>query len=345
MNRKSILLTGTLLAVITSLSACEEIMVEKPAGSSPEENFQLMWEKYDTHYGLFAVKNVNWDSVYTAHLPMAQAARTDNELFLVLSSTLRTLNDKHVNIYTTNSELADYNSGHKGHQPAQEDFLFDAVRDNYLNDYQQITDDFGYGKLSPDLGYIHISAFKDDLSTFKDGMDKALKALTSTKGIVFDIRDHSGGSDHVSKYIAGRFAQSKKLFMTSKKRNGPAHHNFDDLQKWYVEKEGKNQYTKPVVLLTTSRTISAGETFTFAMRENANVTHVGTTTAGAFSDVVPFELLNGWIYTVSVGDYRGSDGKSYEGFGIAPEIHSVNKKADVLQGVDKTLEQAIKLLK
>jgi len=345
MKKNLLLLTGILLALVSSLSSCEELMVAKPTGSSPEKNFQLMWGKFDTHYGLFAVKNVNWNSVYTGHLPMAQAARTDKELFLILSSMLRTLNDKHVNIYTTSSELADYNSGVNGHQPAQEDFLFDAVRDNYLDEYQEITNDFGYGKLSPDLGYIHVSSFKDDLSVFKDGMDKALKALASTKGIVFDIRDHSGGSDHVSKYIAGRFAESKKLFMTSKKRNGPDHNNFDDLLKWYVEKEGKSQYTKPVVLLTTSRTISAGETFTFAMRENDNVTHMGATTAGAFSDVVPFELLNGWIYTVSVGDYRGSDGKSYEGIGITPKIHSVNEKADVLKGVDKTLEEAIKLLK
>lgn len=345
MNRTSILLTGTLLAVITSLSSCEELMVAKPTGSSPETNFRLMWDKYDTHYGLFAVKNIDWNSVYTAHLPMAQAARTDKELFSVLSSMLRTLNDKHVNIYTTSAELTDYNSGTNGHQPAQEDFLFDVVRDNYLDDYQEITPHFGYGKLSPDLGYIHISAFKDDLSVFKEGMDKAINSLASTKGIVFDIRDHSGGSDHVSKYIAGRFAESKKLFMTSKKRNGPGHNNFDDLQTWYVEKEGKSQYTKPVILLTTPHTISAGETFTLAMRENDKVIQIGNTTAGAFSDTVPFELPNGWIYTVSVGDYRGSDGKSYEGLGIAPDIYSINKKSDLLQGIDKTLERAINLLK
>lgn len=37
----------------------------------------------------------------------------------------------------------------------------------------------------------------------------------------------------------------------------------------------------------------------------------------------------------------GDDGKSYEGIGIAPHIYSKNLKADVLAGVDKTLELAI----
>jgi len=35
------------------------------------------------------------------------------------------------------------------------------------------------------------------------------------------------------------------------------------------------------------------------------------------------------------------DGKSYVGIGIAPRIYSKNQKADVLEGVDKTLEMAI----
>jgi C-terminal processing protease CtpA/Prc len=174
-------------------------------------------------------------------------------------------------------------------------------------------------------------------------MDKALYDLASTKKIIFDIRDHNGGDDNVSKYIAGRFASSKKLFMTSKKRNGPGHNDFEKTLNWYVEPEGGSQYTKPVLLLTSSRTISAGETFSFAMRENSNVTQVGDTTAGAFSDVVIFQLYNDWIFTVSVGDYRGSDGKSYEGIGIAPHIYSKNQKADVLAGKDKTLELAINL--
>lgn len=330
-----------LLSVLLSLTSCQDIMVGEMIENSNEKNFQLMWNKYDSHYGLFLVKNIDWHAVYTSHLPRVQSARTEEELFKVFSSALRTLNDQHVNIYTTNAKLGDFNSGHNGHIPSQEDFLFKTVRDNYLIEYQEVNKNFGFGKLSNDIGYIHVSSYSDDLSFFKKAMDKALNALASTNKIVFDIRDHNGGSDNVSKYIAGRFAKSKNLFMTSKKRNGAGHNDFENTLKWFVEPEGQSQYTKPVILLTTSRTISAGESFTFAMRQNDNVIQVGETTAGAFSDTVPFQLLNGWLITISVGDYRGPDGKSYEGIGIAPHIYSKNKKTDVMAGVDKTLEMAI----
>jgi carboxyl-terminal processing protease len=344
MKTKLIVSVGTAIAFLIILSSCEEFMVGEFPDNKPTENFQLMWDKFDSHYGLFLVKKIDWDSIYAVHWPQAQKANSDEELFPVLTSMLSNLNDKHVNIYTTNKTLADYNSGFNGHLSANEDFLFEVVQDNYLIEHHHLAEDIDYGKLGSDLGYIYMGAFKENLGNFEQYMDKIINALVDTEGIVFDIRNHSGGSDHVSKYIAGRFATSKKLFMTSKKRNGPEHNDFESEMHWYVQAEGKKQYTKPVVLLTDEFTISAGETFTFAMRENINVTHMGDTTAGAFSDEVFFELLNGWVYSVSVGDYRGSDGKSYEGIGIAPDVYSRNEKNDVLNGVDATLEKAIKFL-
>ena len=330
------------MLVVLSFTSCEKMLVEVKPDNSYENNFQLMWEKFDSHYGLFLVNKIDWNAVYASHLPLARAAKNEKELFAVLSSALSTLKDQHVNLITTDPKLADYNSGHNGHIPAQQDFLFKTVRDHYLLEYHECTENFGYGKLSDNIGYIHVSSHTDNLSDIKKAMDKAINALASSKKIVFDIRGHHGGSDNISKYIAGRFSKSKKLFMTSKKRNGPAHDNFENQLEWYVEPEGGSQYTKPVLLLTTSHTISAGETFTFAMRKNDNVIQMGETTAGAFSDTVPFQLLNGWLITVSVGDYRGSDGKSYEGIGIAPHVYSKNQQTDVLAGVDKTLELAMK---
>lgn len=345
MKKQITILAGILMAVLLSFTSCQEMMVGPMVDNSNENNFRQMWEKFDSHYGLFLVKNIDWDKVYTSHLPMAQAAKTDAELFSVLASAVHVLNDKHINIYTNSPQLTDYNSGTNGHIPAQEDFDFKVVREKYLTEYNEETEDFGYGKLTSEIGYIHIGSFHDEFSIYEKNIEKAIMALASTKGIVVDIRDHKGGSDLVSKYIAGRFANSKKLFMTSRKRNGPRHDQFEAVINWYVEPTGKSQYKKPVILLTTSTTISAGETFTFAMRENDNVTHVGTTTAGAFSDVIPNLLPNGWLITVGVGDYRGSDGKSYEGVGITPKISSENQKADVLMGVDKTLELALGRLK
>ena len=340
----SILIIGICIALIAVLSSCEKLVVGERPTNTPLENFQYVWEKFDTHYGLFIAKDIDWNEVYLNLLPLAEEAQSKEELFDVLASMVHILNDKHVNIYSTDPILKDYNSGEDGHLPAQEDYLFEIVKYNYLTEYHQLSEDIGYGKLSSGLGYIHISSFKDELKSFKKNAEEAIDKLYNTNGIVVDIRDHTGGDDRVSKYMAGRFATQKNLFMTTKKRNGNNHDDFADQIEWFVEKEGNNQYTKPVVLITSSHTISAGETFTLAMKENTNVMQVGDTTAGAFSDQVFFEMPNGWFFTVSVGDYRASDNQSYEGIGIAPDTFIRNEKKDVLSGIDKTLEKAIDLL-
>jgi len=309
-----------------------------------KDNFQYVWEKFDQHYGLFLVKNVDWNEVYNNHLPLAQEAQSDAELFGVLSSMIRTLDDKHVNIYTTDPILRDYNSGTGGPHEAQEDFLFDVVRNNYLTEYHQLSDEMGYGKLPGNLGYIHLSAFKKELKQVKPDVERIMNSLYGSEGIIVDVRDHTGGDDRVSKYIAGRFANARNLFMTTKKRNGPQHDDFDPTIEWYVEPTGKSQFTKPVILLTSQHSISAAETFTLAMNENSNVMQVGDTTAGAFSDQIFFEMPNGWLISVGVGDYRASDGNSYEGKGIAPDVYIRNEKADLVNGMDEVLETAIAIL-
>ena len=329
--------------LLSMLTSCEEEIFEKPSNTYID-NFEYAWKKLDTHYGLFITKNIDWNKVYGDHITQAMQVTNDQQLYDVLGSMVKTLNDKHVNVYTTSKELRDYNSGEGGHIPAQEDIKFDVIEGNYLTEYHVLSEDIGYGVLKSGMGYVHISAFKESLKSFEDNADVILNNLHDAPSIIVDIREHSGGDDRVSKYIAGRFASSKKLFMTTKKKNGPAHDSFEAPVEWYVQPEGGKQFTGPVVLLTSSHSISAAETFTLAMKQNENVIQVGATTAGAFSDQVFFELPNGWFITVSVGDYRAADGTSFEGIGIAPEIEAISKKEELQEGIDKALEAAIETL-
>jgi C-terminal processing protease CtpA/Prc len=200
-----------------------------------------------------------------------------------------------------------------------------------------------YGILDGNIGYIHFGEFGKPVAYYQQQLSVIIKALAGTKGVVMDIRNHAGGDDEVSRYIAGLFAKEKMLFMTTRKRNGPRHTDFTTADDWYVD--AGNQYTKPVVLLTTRWTASAGETLAWAMNTQAHVTQVGDTTAGGFSDVVSRELPNGWLYFVSVGDYRNAKGESEEGKGVAPVVRIVNTKADIESGSDKVLEKAMALLR
>ena len=168
-----------------------------------------------------------------------------------------------------------------------------------------------------------------------------MNALKDTKKIIIDIRNHAGGDDKVSRYVAGWFTNERKLFMTVRKRNGAGHNDFTAPENWYVEKQGNFQFTKPVILLTTKWTASAGETFTWAMKTQSHVTQMGDTTAGGFTDVISRELPNGWLYFVGVGDYRDANGNSKEGIGIKPDTYIINTQQDIAEGRDKVLERAI----
>ena len=72
--------------------------------------------------------------------------------------------------------------------------------------------------------------------------------------------------------------------------------------------------------------------------------HVGDTTTGAFSDAVTRQLPNGWLYSISVGDYRDAENRSFESIGLAPDILVENSAADLAAGEDKMLEAAIQAL-
>jgi transcriptional regulator with XRE-family HTH domain len=76
-----------------------------------------------------------------------------------------------------------------------------------------------------------------------------------------------------------------------------------------------------------------------------HVTIIGDTTSGAFSDMIARELPNGWVYTISIGDWRDHNGISYEGIGFPPDIVIQNKAEDIASGYDKVLERAIHELK
>ncbi len=99
-----------------------------------------------------------------------------------------------------------------------------------------------------------------------------------------------------------------------------------------------------MVVLTRRATFSSGETFVLAMKRNKQVTTVGDSTGGAFSDAVKRELPNGWIYRVSIADVRAADGNNYESIGLAPDVLIQNRKEELQTGQDKALEKAIGLL-
>ena len=331
------------------MATCEEELIGPEQSNTPTNNFEQFWKTFDEHYGMFEVKNVDWNAIHDQFRPKINDQMTDAELYEVLSNMMTLLNDNHLNLYPTNGDLPvfpggvlSYRNGQLEIVKVQEDYDIEVAK-KYTTGYEQVTDNIGYGKLAGDLVYINVKG-TDGLKDVEKQMENIINNIADAKGVVLDIRGFYGGYDPVCQYMAGCFASSKKLYMTTRKRNGPAHTDFTETSEWYVEPRSSGPYTKPVVVLTSRFTQSAGETFLLALRQFEHVKTLGDTTAGSFSDNPNFEMYNGWMFSVSVGDYRAPGGVSYEGIGLAPQQFLKNSKEDLLNNQDIVLEKAMNLL-
>ena len=171
------------------------------------------------------------------------------------------------------------------------------------------------------IGYINIVAMgafakdspPDDTSALDAALDDALTSFQGLPGVIVDVTNNRGGYDAISLHIAGRFAGERR-FAFSKRAVGArgAYQRFD------VVPSRRIRYLGKVALLTSDVTVSAGETFTLAMRALPNVVQIGGRTRGALSDQLTKPLPNGWTLTLPAEDYRDSNGRTLEGVGIAP---------------------------
>ena len=339
--RRHGLLRGVLICALT---VCFLVGNQAAGGkqlSSPEANFEQLWQTFDRNYGIFGPKKVDWDALYALYRPRVNADTTDEELFDIMSSLLGHLNDNHVRL---SSDDRRFQSGILG-QLEMDDFSVDLVQEKYLgNEYQKRVDDvFVYGWLTDSIGYFHFRSFRE-IEASLAAIDEIIAEFEDADAIVVDVRSNGGGNDRVGKLIADRFADRRRLYMITSIRSGPDHADFSPPRYWNVEPDGPIQFTKPVILLTHRHSISAAENFALAMRVLPNVTVLGETTSGVFADVYGDTLPNGWRFSVSYKLFVDYTGFCWEGLGVPPDIRQINTAEDIRRSRDRVLELAIDLL-
>lgn len=341
---KSIKITILLISLF-SITACDDILLGEKEQNNPENNFEELWSDIDKRYGGFAVKKINWDSLYDVNRPLVTAQTTDAELYYIFSNMLDHLDDNHVSLIPVNTGLPVYQSGIVGRMKTFTDFSLSAIAKNYIDELKSYSGTILYGILKGNVGYILLGGMEEGVGTYEKAFDYFFEYMKDTEGIIIDIRNNHGGNDQESVYIAGRFVRESKSGFSFRLKDGPEHDDFTKFYEYRIEPQGATQYTKNVAIMTHRFTISAAETFALAMSMYDHVTIVGDTTSGAFSDMTNRELPNGWVFSISIGDWRASDGTSYERIGLPPDIVVQNDSVDVINGKDEALEKAISVVK
>lgn len=325
--------------------SCEKYIFGVEYTNEPEDNFESLWSEFDQMYGLFKVRNVDWEAVYDQYRPLVSPSTSDEELYQVLVDMLGVLDDGHVILLPVGTGLPMYTGGPIGRIDTIQDFDIDILKENYLENPRETDFALLYGWLEDSIGYLHIYNFADGERAFEKEMEPVMEYFENASGLVVDIRGGGGGEDIAGKTIASYFTSQRRLYMTTSIKNGPGPDDFTTPEQWFISPKGDQPFTRPVVLLTNRLTISARETFALAMRTLPQVSSIGDTTAGAFSNLVLREMPNGWGYSMSIGDWRAADGTSFEGIGLPPDELIQNKRSDLLNGKDEVLERALELLR
>jgi carboxyl-terminal processing protease len=320
--------------------------------SDPEYNFEFLWKTLDVNYALFEAKHIDWQALYNVYRPRVSAKTSDDELFAVMSRMLGHLNDNHVRL-TSASPARFFGAGYlqdlfgkSGIARLRILLRTRPVPDqNFKAPLKESADKtFAHAWLDDAIGYLHFNAFSDAEGSAK-AIDDILAEFKDARALVVDVRRNGGGDDRIGKLLAGRFADRKRLYMTTQDRNGPRHADFDPKRHFFVEPEGPRQFTQTVILLIDRLSISAAENFTLAMRILPHVTVVGDFTSGCFADNYNVRLPNGWNLSLSKNLFLDQNGFCWEGIGVPPDIKVSCDYDQAGGGDDPTLATAIALIR
>jgi C-terminal processing protease CtpA/Prc len=160
---------------------------------------------------------------------------------------------------------------------------------------------------------------------------------------LFDVGPGHVVGDPYGLALASRLATTEYVAYSKEARIDPV-----DRTRWtpgqpsVVRPSTRPGFKGPVVLLTGPLTISAGETMTQAlMGRTPKVVRIGENTQGVFSDVLGRTLPNGWRFGLPNEVFRSSEGKTFDGPGIPPDIEvPVYADEDLAAGRDPALERA-----
>ena len=307
----------------------------RPTPTDPVTSFDILWSTFAENYPFFEAKKIDWQAVRRHFRPHVKATTTDAQLYGIFVDMIKPLGDAHTDVAMDRQH---YFEGQRPDTRPNSDELQRKVEKAVaahlgVTLHTWANGQIAYADLPGGLGYLRISSFggytqANHYVTDEAALNQSLNAVFTTartralRGLIVDVRDNPGGDDALGIQVASRLTAKPYLAYAKRARNDP-----DDpsghtrLQSIIVTPAHEGTYEGPVVLLTSDLTVSAGETFTQAMLgRTPRPTRIGAATQGVFSDVLNRTLPNGWTFGLPNEEYLTSNGKTFDGRGIPPDI-------------------------
>jgi C-terminal processing protease CtpA/Prc len=248
---------------------------------------------------------------------------TDKKEFSdLLTQELQSISkDKHMRVRVERQMMDEQGSSN----PLFEQFKF--RQEDKVNNY-------GFRKvemLDSGIGYIDLRGFSQEPQAF-DLAVSSMKLISNSNAVIFDLRKNNGGNPEMIKFILSYFFEKPTHLNDLYWREGDLTEEF-----WTTEKvDGTKMSNVPLFVLTSSKTFSAGEEFTYNVQTQKRGVIIGEVTGGGANPGGTFPAGNGFIVFIPTGRAINPITKTnWEGVGIKPDIETPADDA-----LDKALELA-----
>ena len=245
----------------------------------------------------------------------------ETELAKQLTDDCRSVtHDKHLGIRFAPEEKSASHEGQSSLMPSRDEMR----RENYAFKKVEI--------LAGNIGLLRFDAFVQDDDANRVASN-AMNFLSGCDAIIFDIRANGGGSPEMIRYITSYLFTEKTHLNDMVDREGKIVEEFWTLPEVPGPRPKANI---PVYVLTSSRTFSGAEEFSYNLKNLKRATLVGETTGGGAHPVRADRVNDRFIVRVPYMRAQNPISKTnWEGTGVEPDV-----KTPAADALDKALELA-----